>query len=151
MKPQEIIYSVETIDSAVQLLNGAMNHAAVFTFTGTLGAGKTTLIQTWLKSCGVTGHITSPTFTYMNIYENDKGQQFYHFDLYRLNSLQEFIDSGFNEYLYQPKSWACIEWPELVIPLLDHAVCHVELDYYDTQRKLHLSCTSEFSQPPIGL
>lgn len=137
---KELIYSLETIDKAVQILYGLLGKCSVFTFTGTLGAGKTTLIGHLLQRCGVLEPITSPTFTYLNIYTNDKGEHFYHFDLYRMHSLAEFLDAGFDEYLYAPQSWAFIEWPEIVMPLLKHNVCDISLDYYDDKRVLRYRC-----------
>src|SRR5439155_12466456 len=95
---------------------------AVFTFSGTLGSGKTTLVQSLLESCGVMEHVTSPTFTYVNCYKNNRGETFYHFDVYRIKNCQDFIQAGFDEYLYQPNSWAFIEWPESILSLLDHQV-----------------------------
>jgi tRNA threonylcarbamoyladenosine biosynthesis protein TsaE len=112
----------------------------VFTFTGALGTGKTTLVRALLRRCGVTEVITSPTFTYVNVYENDQGQTFYHFDAYRVKSAADFKAAGFDEHLYQPTSWAFIEWPEVVSPLLTHAVCHITLDYHDSQRVMSIEC-----------
>ncbi len=132
----KIIYSLETIDIPVNALYTLMPQCAVFTFTGNLGAGKTTLVQHLLRRCGVQEVITSPTFTYVNTYTNAQGQTFYHFDLYRMHSLNDFLDVGFDEYLYAPQSWAFIEWPEILTPLLKHKVCHNHIDYYDHQRVL---------------
>jgi tRNA threonylcarbamoyladenosine biosynthesis protein TsaE len=136
MECKKIIYSLETIGNVVQVLYNLMPECSVFTFTGTLGAGKTTLVQHLLRHCGIKEVITSPTFTYVNIYTNEQGKTFYHFDLYRMHSLQDFLDAGFEEYLYQPNSWAFIEWPEIIMPLLTHRVCHVHITYYDRQRML---------------
>ena len=58
-----------------------------------------------------------PTFTYMNQYKGMDGW-FYHLDLYRMGSLQDFMQAGFGEYLEQPNSWVLIEWPEIIEPLL---------------------------------
>ena len=91
----------------------------IFTFSGPLGAGKTTIIKELLKQCGVTTTVTSPTFTYLNIYQDSfKKHTFYHFDLYRLTTAESFIDAGFDEYLYMPNSKILIEWPEVIKPLL---------------------------------
>ena len=106
-----------------------MTWAQVITFTGDLGAGKTTLIRALLKDLGVNQPITSPTFTYVNRYITANGKTLYHFDLYRLNALDEFMAQGFDEYLYQPNSWCLIEWPAVVMPLLTHGTCHITLDY----------------------
>jgi tRNA threonylcarbamoyladenosine biosynthesis protein TsaE len=88
-----------------------------------------------LRSCGITETITSPTFTYVNEYTNSKAEHFYHFDLYRIGSVEEFQSQGFDEYLYQGQSWAFIEWPEVIMPLLTHNVCFVSFDYHEDSDK----------------
>lgn len=134
MKKQWTIGIDELVDLTGQLYD-VRQKIKVYALSGPLGAGKTTLAQALLRKFGVQGVITSPTFTYVNIYENAQGQFLYHFDLYRLTSLDEFVMSGFNEYLYQPDSWAIIEWPEVIEPLLDHQVCYVNLAYTDDEKR----------------
>lgn len=139
MSEKEIVYSLDTIHLVTHDLHERMNSSAIFTFTGELGAGKTTLIKAFLKECGVTQAVTSPTFTYVNVYENQQGQIFYHFDLYRIKTVDDFIAAGFNEYLYQPNSWSLIEWPDVITPLLNERVCHCILDYEGNQRKIYIT------------
>lgn len=131
MKKETFIYDIHEIEKTALFLNSFKEMCRVFTFTGPLGAGKTTLIQALLRASDVRDVITSPTFTYVNVYTNEVDQKFYHFDLYRLTDVQEFIDLGFEEYLYQPESWAFVEWPELILPLLEREVCHITLNYAD--------------------
>jgi tRNA threonylcarbamoyladenosine biosynthesis protein TsaE len=133
-----IKYGVEQVPAVAQQLANKLQNCRVMTFTGSLGAGKTTLIRELLRYKGIQEPITSPTFNYVNLYTNKLGQKFYHFDLYRIASLDDFCAAGFDEYLYQPNSWALIEWPEPVMPLLIHDVCHVEIDYCDEKRILRI-------------
>lgn len=143
---KEIIYSLDEHDLVIQELKNAMATCQVFAITGPLGAGKTTTIKALLRSCGVVGTITSPTFTYVNEYTNNQGERFYHFDLYRISGVEEFQSQGFDEYLYQPalrssqgevgpQSWSFIEWPEVIMSLLTHNVCFVSFDYHDDPDK----------------
>ena len=126
---EKIVYSLDQIPDVAKKLIALMPQCAVFTFTGPLGAGKTSLVREMLRQLGIKGAVASPTFTYVNRYENDQGQTFYHFDLYRIEDKEDFIAAGFDEYLYQPNSWVFIEWPEPVMPLVDKKVCHVKIDY----------------------
>ncbi len=125
-----MIYSLDTLDVVVEQLYGLMKDCPIFAFTGPLGAGKTTLVTRLLKRCGIADVVTSPTFTYVAVYTNQLDQTFYHFDLYRLTTLSDFVSAGFDEYLYEPNSWALIEWPEIIMPLLTRGVCLVSIDYY---------------------
>ena len=135
MKQHELIYSIDTIDEVARDIAQVMATCKVITFTGALGAGKTTLIQALLRDYGIYDDIQSPTFAYFNTYANARGQTFYHFDLYRMKSAHEFFDMGFHEYLDIPNSWALIEWPEIIMPHLKHAVCHIAVDYHGFERR----------------
>jgi tRNA threonylcarbamoyladenosine biosynthesis protein TsaE len=135
MKTDEIVYTLDTIDAIADELATLLALCSVMTFSGPLGAGKTTLIQALLRGCGVEDDIQSPTFTYLNEYASRYGQLFYHFDLYRLSNKQDFLEAGFQEYLYQPQSWALIEWPEIISSLLKHRVCNVIIDHHGLDRR----------------
>ena len=108
---EKLVYGLDEVEAVAQKLVRYLDTHQIMTFAGPLGAGKTTLIQTLLRACGITQPITSPTFTYLNQYENDQGKTFYHFDLYRIPSLNDFLAAGCDEYLYVPDSRVLIEWP----------------------------------------
>lgn len=136
-----LVYSLDNVDAAVDVLYPLFEKYSVITLTGSLGAGKTTLVQALLERAGVAGPIQSPTFTYVNIYDLTGDVKLYHFDLYRLHTLEEFFELGFNEYLYQSNSKALIEWPAIIEPLLKNDVCNVALDYDGLEmRKLTYRC-----------
>lgn len=85
------------------------NQIPVWTFEGNLGAGKTTLIKILAKKLGIVDSISSPTFSYVNEYDH----KIFHFDCYRLQSIEEALDFGLEEYLDSGKMcW--IEWPQII-------------------------------------
>lgn len=141
MNMQTMAYSVNELPQVAQTLHELLGFCKVMTFTGSLGAGKTTLIQELLAYEGVQDLVQSPTFGYVSVYTNPSGVRFYHFDLYRLRSMQDFMEAGFHEYLYEPNSYAFIEWPEIIMPLLKKQVCHVALEYLNEDtRSLRYAC-----------
>lgn len=94
----------------------------ILLLNGNLGAGKTTFTQFLLKNLGSADEISSPTYSIVNEYNTPKGKV-YHFDLYRLKSIEEVYDIGMDEYL--DNSFLCIiEWPEVYLEDLEGLPYH---------------------------
>jgi len=110
----------------------------ILLFKGDLGSGKTTLIKNICNFLNVNEEVTSPTFSLVNQYQSRAGEKIYHFDLYRLESLEEVIDIGFQEYL-DSGNWCLIEWPEIAEELMDNQRLIVEIRVNGTQRIVKLS------------
>jgi len=84
--------------------------------TGDLGAGKTVFVQGVAKGLGINENVTSPTFTI--IHEHREGRlPLYHIDVYRLNSVKEMEDLGYEEYFYG-EGVTCVEWGNLISDIL---------------------------------
>lgn len=114
-----IIFDQKTTPSVVsQHIVPLLKSKRIFALYGPMGSGKTTLVKELLRQCGITQTVVSPTFGYVNTYYDAQERVFYHFDLYRLSSLNEFISSGFDELLSMQNSFHLIEWPELINSLL---------------------------------
>ncbi len=138
---KEIIYSRKQIKTVAREIARIAQNAAIITLSGPLGAGKTTLVSELVHALGVVESVSSPTYTYVNVYKNKDSKTFYHFDLYRITSLDDFISSGFNEYLYEPNSIALIEWPDVIVPLLKDRVCTITIEYVPDMRLRKLLIT----------
>ena len=91
---------------------------------GTLGAGKTHFSQGIAKVFGVTEEVTSPTFALMNTYEVD-GSNLYHFDLYRMDLVEELETIGFYEYTEETKS--VVEWASKFVDELPDTTVWIEI------------------------
>ena len=78
---------------------------------GTLGAGKTTLIKSFMYSLGIKDNITSPTFNIVKTYRVEKLRVF-HVDLYRLSSIHEFLDLDLP--LNEEDTLFFIEWSDMI-------------------------------------
>ncbi|MCX4330675.1 MAG: tRNA (adenosine(37)-N6)-threonylcarbamoyltransferase complex ATPase subunit type 1 TsaE [Muribaculaceae bacterium] len=96
-----------------------MGDRTVVALHGEMGAGKTTFINAMCKELGVeTDPTASPTFALVNEYRSDTtAELIYHFDLYRLESLDEAVDMGIEDYL-DCGAVCLIEWPDIVDPML---------------------------------
>ena len=106
----------------------------VLCLTGDLGAGKTTFVKGIAQM--LTGidpeEVTSPTFTYLNIYLGK--QNLYHFDLYRLPSSKDFLESGFHEFLNQ-NAICCVEWPDKIPSQILFQKVAVHIDYLSSEER----------------
>lgn len=133
----ELIYDLKDIKGVAEKLNLFLGDCSTVTFVGPLGAGKTTLIGALLEQRNLVDMVSSPTFAYVNSYRSHDDKHFFHFDLYRLDNIDQFIAAGFDEYLYQTKAMVLIEWPEIIEPLLVRMPhCKITIDYVGKQRKL---------------
>src|SRR3974390_714498 len=77
---------------------------------GELGAGKTQLVKGLARGLGITARVHSPTFALINVYPGGR-MQLFHLDLYRLDTPQQIIDAGLEEY-FHPKGVTVIEWAD---------------------------------------
>lgn len=90
----------------------------VITFSGEIGAGKTTIIRAMLRALGITSAIKSPTFSLVESY-NGAHIPVHHFDLYRIHDETELDYMGFRDY-FTSDAVCCIEWPERAVRYLEH-------------------------------
>lgn len=125
--------ALENTDSVIKELLFLLPQYKVIVFEGTMGSGKTTLIKNLCKWLGVKELVSSPTFSIVNEYRANNNQTIYHFDFYRLNSLEEALDIGTEEYLHSG-ALCLIEWPEKVQELLPQAYLNVSISYESNSR-----------------
>ena len=92
-----------------------LNKGDIIVLSGELGSGKTKFVQGVLEYFGLADEISSPTFTIVNEYiKNDTN--IYHFDVYRLQDVDEFYAIGGEEYL--SNGICIIEWGEIIEEVL---------------------------------
>ncbi|MEO8148523.1 MAG: tRNA (adenosine(37)-N6)-threonylcarbamoyltransferase complex ATPase subunit type 1 TsaE [Bacteroidia bacterium] len=117
---------VELDDVAGQIIDLIKNHK-VIAFYGPMGAGKTTLIKAICKKLGVTDTVSSPTFSIINEYITSGNEVIYHFDFYRINSEEEAMDIGYENYFFSGNR-CFIEWPEKIPNLLSLQHAKITID-----------------------
>jgi len=106
----------EETEALAGRLAAALEPGDVVLIAGELGAGKTTFVRGAARALGVTGRVTSPTFTIGQRYEGRVPVS--HLDLYRLADLGAEDPALLADYL-TPERVAFVEWPEVADGLAD--------------------------------
>ncbi len=121
------IKDIADIDRAAAEFVSLMGQNTVFAFYGTMGAGKTTFINAVCRRLGVDDDSTaSPTFAIVNEYRGKDNRRIYHFDFYRIDSPEEALDFGVEDY-FDSGDICFLEWPERIEPLLPDDVVRVDI------------------------
>jgi tRNA threonylcarbamoyladenosine biosynthesis protein TsaE len=127
------------LPAAVRKLLRYAGNRRIFAFYGHLGAGKTTIIKHLCEALGSRDLVCSPSFTLVNEYKTDSGENIYHIDLFRIKSLSEAFDFGIEEYL-TGDSYCFMEWPEKAEEILPSGTVNVRITVdNDDQRILSIS------------
>ena len=131
------INSLDELDTVAEAVINALDGRTVVAFDAPMGAGKTTLISRIAALLGAEDSVTSPTFAIVNQYEGTK-HTIYHFDMYRIERVEEALDFGSEEYL-SSGDLCGVEWPEKIEPLLpdDTMVVRIEI-LSDTARRFEI-------------
>jgi tRNA threonylcarbamoyladenosine biosynthesis protein TsaE len=149
LKTLEFTYILENIDAtAAQVLEHLSSKTILF--NGVMGAGKTTFINALLKEMQSEDIATSPTFSIVNEYviPNDK---IYHFDCYRIESIEEAYNFGIEDYL-NSNNWLFIEWPERIEELIpEDAQTLTITDIEDNKRSLKLTINTNHLTQKIAM
>ena len=98
----------------------------IYTLIGELGVGKTVFTQGVAAGLGITGPVSSPTFTILQIYEEGR-MPFYHFDVYRIADVEEMEEIGYEDCFYG-QGLCLIEWANLVEELLPERYTEVRIE-----------------------
>ena len=125
------INGVEELSKVSDLLISWRDKSNIIAFYGTMGAGKTTLVKNLCAKMGVQDEVNSPTFALVNEYQTESFDSIFHFDFYRIKSLEEVFDIGYEDYFYGG-SLCLLEWPELIDPLMPEHFITVEITLGDT-------------------
>lgn len=111
----EIRYNLDEVEYVAQEVIENVKSKTIL-FYGNMGVGKTTLIKAIVKLLGSADEVSSPTFSIVNEYRKET-EHIYHFDLYRVQNIEEAYDLGIEDYL-NTEFWKLIEWPEKIEDIL---------------------------------
>ena len=129
------IKGIEQLPEVARMLLGTFPDDRFFAFFGKMGVGKTTLIKEICAALGVRENVCSPTFAIVNEYSTEEGEPVYHFDFYRMKSVAEAYDIGYEEYFYSG-CYCFTEWTEKVEELLPERYVRVDIEERDGKRIL---------------
>ena len=108
---KEITFTLKDLPQTAKALIEDIGEDTIFLFDAEMGAGKTTFIAEICRQLGAEDDFGSPTFSLVNEYEDSRGNPIYHFDLYRIESPQEALEMGVEEY-FNSGNLCLVEWPD---------------------------------------
>ena len=134
---QILSHSPEETQAIGRILGSSAEAGDIFLLVGGLGAGKTCLTQGIVWGLGVDEYARSPTFVLVSQYQGRL--TLYHMDLYRLDTIEEIIDLGLDEYLFGD-GVCVVEWAEKAAEIFPEQHILVRIDYVgETSRCLTLT------------
>lgn len=122
------IHTIQTVTELPELAKELLQFSGderLFVFYGEMGAGKTTFIKAICEAMGVSDTVSSPTFSLVNEYHAED-KIIYHFDFYRIKTVEEAYDFGYEDYFYSG-NYCMIEWPEKIPELLPQHYLRIDL------------------------
>lgn len=134
-----LINQLKELEKAAKILLSYAGKRRKWCFYGDLGAGKTTFIKVICKYLKVTEGVTSPTYSLVNEYsytdvKTATTNYLHHLDLYRLKQIEEALDIGIEEYLYDD-NYCFIEWAQIIEPILPTEVLKIYIEMLEDGRR----------------
>lgn len=148
MREEYSTFSEEETLGVARTFAGRLERGDVVALRGELGTGKTRFVKGVSAAFGAVDHVSSPSFVLLNRYEGrDRRQKelyLYHLDLYRIKSIEEIYDLGYEEFVYGD-SITLIEWAEQLGELLPPRRYEVNFSYgqSDTQRLIAIELVDD--------
>ncbi len=134
-----VIKREEDLENAAKGLLNFAGPRRKMAFYGEVGAGKTTMIKILCRLLGVKEAVTSPTYALINQYQGQYHGvpcHINHLDLYRLKNLEEALEIGIEDLLYDD-SFCFVEWPELIEAVLPYNIVRIQIKFIkNSSRKI---------------
>lgn len=131
----ELSYSIDQLEAVSEQLSNLLPVHGIVFLAGQMGSGKTTLTRAILKHRGVIDPVNSPTFSIINTYQTNSGNNLFHSDLYRIDDEAQLFQIGFEEYL-SDTSLIFIEWPDRLQSLKPRNYYQITLTTIDDQTRV---------------
>ena len=131
--------SLDDIKEVARTFLAEIHGNKLIAFYGHMGAGKTTFVKALCEELGVEDVVNSPTFAIVNEYTDREGESVFHFDFYRIKSLEEAFGIGFDNYM-ESGCFCFMEWPEKVEEILPEETLRVEISEQEDGTRLIKIC-----------
>ncbi len=105
----------------------------IFSLSGELGAGKTSLVKGMAQGLKIKKGVTSPTFIICNVYEGKK--RLVHIDAYRLEGKADLENIALFDYLEDPKNIIVVEWGDKIDRYLPEKTKKIKLSYLSEKER----------------
>lgn len=128
------IDSIEKLPLVVTELLKYADGNKKFLLNAEMGSGKTTFVKAFCTYMGVESMTSSPTFSLVNEYEYADGL-IRHLDLYRIKSIEEALDFGIEDYLYDD-AYLFVEWPDLIMPIVPKDIIVIDITVNDNLERV---------------
>lgn len=130
----ELEYDLSEIRTVAEQFLDMTKEYKVFAFSGELGAGKTTFISAVCKALDVAEIVSSPTFSIVQEYKSQGGNDIFHLDLYRIKDEEDAVHSGLEEYL-RGDHYCFVEWPENAPGIFPSDTVSVSIDLINPSKR----------------
>ena len=129
--------SAEETENLGAMLAEKLKDGGFVAFFGGMGMGKTVFVKGLAKALGIEDCITSPTFAIVNEYSGKVN--LYHFDMYRVETLDDLYSTGFFDYTGE-KNVIAVEWSENIVDALPDKYVSVKMEKggHDGQRVVYI-------------
>lgn len=126
--------SPEETEQIAQTFAQTLKPGSVVALYGGLGRGKTAFVRGLAKGLHSSDAVSSPTFALVHEYDGDL--PVFHFDMYRIQTLDDLYSTGFFDYL-EMNGVVVIEWSENIKDYLPYDVIeiHIDLTENDNERR----------------
>lgn len=145
MKTIEVFSPLDLDNTAKEILKEYPDQR-IFAFYGKMGSGKTTLIKSFCSALNVYEEPSSPTFSLINVYYSENYGNVYHFDFYRMESIEEAFDIGYEDYFFSG-NYCFIEWPDQITELLPEKFVYLKIKITGDKQRLISHQKTDSIQP----
>lgn len=135
--------NVKQTEQFAQRMASVLRAGDILAFEGDLGAGKTAFVRGIAKGVHAAYEVSSPTFSLVQEYGGQPS--LVHFDMYRIDSIDDLYTTGFFDYL-DGDFLLAIEWSERITPYLpDHTIYISIKRIGENIREIHVKGDERFA------